>query len=128
MKFEIPKIWADRLNNADLDGVLSLYEETALLLATFDARPLTQPAQRRKYFENFMRRPGAGVEIDESSLTCIRLSANVYQATGLYTFFFKENDVLVRQPARFTFIVSVDDRPLILHHHSSLVPNADSDQ
>ena len=123
MKFEIPQIWCERINAGELEGVLALYEESALLLATFDAEPLVQTAQRRKYFENFMGRPGAGVEIDEASLTYSRHSEGVYQATGLYTFFCEEDDVLVRQPARFTFIVSVDERPLILHHHSSLVPN-----
>ena len=127
MNFEIPKMWCERVNAGDLEGVLSLYEETALLLATFDAQPLDQPAQRRKYFEDLLNRPGAGVEVDEASLTHSRHSDGVYQATGLYTFFYEEGDVLVRQPARFTFIVSVDERPLILHHHSSLVPNPDSD-
>ena len=127
MNLEIPKMWCERVNAGDLEGVLSLYEETALLLATFDAQPLDQPVQRRKYFENFMGRPGARVEVDETSLAHNRHSEGVYQATGLYTFFYEEVGVLVRQPARFTFIVSVDERPLILHHHSSLVPNPDSD-
>ena len=127
MNLEIPKIWSERINAGDLEGVLSLYEESALLLATFDAQPLDQPVQRRKYFENLLNRPGAGVEVDEASLTYSRHSEDVYQATGLYVFFYEEGDVLVRQSARFTFIVSVDERPLILHHHSSLVPNPDSD-
>ena len=127
MNFEIPKIWSERINAGDLEGVLALYEESALLLATFDAQPLDQPVQRRKYFENLLKRPGAGVEVDETTLVHSRHSEGVYQATGLYTFFYEEGGVLVRQPARFTFIVSVDERPLILHHHSSLVPNADSD-
>ena len=128
MKFEIPKIWRERINAGDLEGVLSLYEENALLFATFDAQPLGQPDQRRKYFENFLKRPGAGVEVDETTLVHSRLSENVCQATGLYVFFYEEGDVLVRQHARFTFIVSVDQTPLILHHHSSLVPNADSEE
>ena len=126
MNFEIPQIWCERINAGDLEGVLALYEESALLLATFDAQPLDQPVQRREYFENFLNRPGAGVEIDETTLVHSRHSEGVYQATGLYTFFYEEGGVLVRQSARFTFIVSVDERPLILHHHSSLVPNADS--
>jgi hypothetical protein len=126
MNLEIPKIWSERINAGDLEGVLVLYEESALLLATFDDHPLDQPVQRRKYFENLLNRPGAGVEVDETTLVHSRHSEGVYQATGLYTFFYEEVGVLVRQPARFTFIVSVDERPLILHHHSSLVPNADS--
>ena len=128
MKFEVPKIWCERINAGDLEGVLSLYEENALLFATFDAQPLGQPEQRRNYFENFLKRPGAGVEVDETTLVHSRLSEGAYQATGLYTFFYQEGDVLVRQHARYTFIVSVDQTPLILHHHSSLVPNADSEE
>ena len=126
MKFEVPKIWCERLNAGDLDGVLSLYDENALLFATFDVQPLVQPEQRRKYFEGFLARPGAGVEVDETTLVHRLHSDDVYQATGLYVFFYEEGDVLVRQHARFTFIVSVDESPLILHHHSSLVPNAES--
>ena len=128
MNFEIPRIWADRLNAGDVDGVVSLYDENALLLATFDAEPLAQPAQRRKYFEGFMGRPGAGVELDDTTLLHNRLSEGAYQTTGLYTFFYQDGDVLVRQHARFTFIVSIDKEPLILHHHSSLVPDADSEE
>ena len=75
-----------------------------------------------------MGRPGAGVELDDTTLLLNRLSEGVYQATGLYTFFYQDGDVLVRQHARFTFIVSIDKEPLILHHHSSLVPDADSEE
>ena len=125
MKFEVPKIWCERLNAGDLDGVLSLYDENALLFATFDVQPLDQPEQRRKYFEGFLARPGAGVEVDEATLVHTNLADGVYLATGLYVFFYEEGDGLVRQHARFTFIVSVDESPLILHHHSSLVPNAE---
>ena len=128
MNFKIPRIWVDRLNAGDVDGVVSLYNENALLLATFDAEPLAQPAQRRKYFEGFMGRPGAGVELDDKTLLHKPLSGGAYQATGLYTFFYQDGDVLVRQHARFTFIVSIDKEPLILHHHSSLVPDTDSEE
>ena len=75
-----------------------------------------------------MGRPGAGVELDDTTLLRNRLSEGVYQTTGLYTFFYQDGDVLVRQHARFTFIVSIDKEPLILHHHSSLVPDADSEE
>lgn len=127
MNFDIPNQWSDLLNEGKLEGILSLYEEKALLMATFDADPLMQPAQRREYFENFMNRPGAGVEVDPSTLYHKPLSSNLYQATGFYTFFYEEDGVLVRQNARFTFIVSIKDSHLILHHHSSLVPNANSE-
>jgi hypothetical protein len=127
MNFDIPNQWTDLLNEGNLEGVLSLYEEKALLMATFDAEPLMRPAQRREYFENFMKRPGAGVEVDPSTLSHKPLSSDLYQATGHYTFFYEEADVLVRQNARFTFIVSIKDSHLILHHHSSLVPNANSE-
>ena len=126
MKFEVPKIWCERLNAGDLDGVLSLYDENALLFATFDAQPLVQPEQRRKYFEGFLARPkGARSRWTKPPLFTVGTRmASIRQP--VFMFFYKEGDVLVRQHARFTFIVSVDESPLILHHHSSLVPNAES--
>lgn len=127
MDFEIPKKWSSHINDGDLESVLSLYEDNALLMATFDAQPLSQPSHRRKYFENFLARKGAGVDVDESSLYCIRLSQNIYQATGLYTFFYEENNEVVRHKSRYTFIVSDEDSSLILHHHSSLVPSPTSE-
>ena len=60
MKFEVPKIWCERLNAGDLEGVLSLYDENALLFATFDVQPLVQPEQRRKYFEGFLAAQAPG--------------------------------------------------------------------
>ena len=128
MNFEIPNIWCERMNAGDVEGVLSLYAENAVLFATFDAQPLVQPVQRRKYFEGFLARPGAGVEVDEATLVHTNLADGVYLATGLYVFFYEEGDVLVRHHARFTFTVSVDESPMILHHHSSLVPNAESEK
>ena len=89
MNFEIPRIWADRLNAGDVDGVVSLYDENALLLATFDAEPLAQPAQRRKYFEGFMGRPGAGVELDDTTLCTTGSRKELTRRQGLYTFFIR---------------------------------------
>ena len=54
MNFEIPNIWCERMNAGDVEGVLSLYAENAVLFATFDAQPLVQPVQRRKYFEGLL--------------------------------------------------------------------------
>lgn len=123
MNYDIPRLWSDLINEGDVEGVLALYAENAPLFATFDPQPLDRPEQRRKYFEGFLGRPGAGVELDEASLGFVSTAEGAYHATGLYTFFYEENGILVRQAARFTFIVSVDQGPAILHHHSSLVPN-----
>ena len=47
-----------------------------------------------------------------------------YGATGLYEFFYLENGMQVRHPARFSFMVKFDPTQKIQHHHSSLIPDS----
>jgi hypothetical protein len=62
------------------------------------------------------------VEVDPSTISHSELGKSNYSSTGLYTFFFKEGDQLVRQKARFTFIFNNQNSGSILHHHSSVIP------
>jgi hypothetical protein len=42
----------------------------------------------------------------------------------LYDFYYTENGSEVRHPARYTFMVRVDQQGKIAHHHSSLLPSS----
>ena len=80
MNYDIPRLWSDLINDGDVEGVLALYAENAPLFATFDPQPLDRPEQRRKYFEGFLGRPGAGVE-NLGDKTLARLAALVSEET-----------------------------------------------
>jgi hypothetical protein len=99
-----------------------MYSKEALLFATFEEKPLNNPSSIRKYFEIFLSREEAGVEVDPSTISHSELGKSNYSSTGLYTFFFKEGDQLIRQKARFTFIFNNQNSGSILHHHSSVIP------
>ena len=122
MNFDHLENWISRINAGNLEQVVSMYSNEALLFATFEGKPLNNPSSIRKYFEIFLSREEAGVEVDPSTISHSELGKSNYSSTGLYTFFFKEGDQLVRQKARFTFIFNNQNSGSILHHHSSVIP------
>lgn len=122
MEFSHLENWIDQINSGNLEQVVSLYSQDALLFATFDEKPLNSPALIDGYFDSFLARDGAGVELDSASVCHSKLGENHYSSTGLYTFFFKEGDQHVRQKARFTFIFNLQKTGSIIHHHSSVIP------
>jgi hypothetical protein len=122
MNFDHLENWISRINAGNLEQVVSMYSNEALLFATFEEKPLNNPSSIRKYFEIFLSREEAGVEVDPSTISHSELGKSNYSSTGLYTFFFKEGDQLVRQTARFTFIFNNQNSGSILHHHSSVIP------
>ena len=78
----------------------------------------------QNYFEKFTSREGAGVSLQEESLVLEDWGQEGYGATGLYEFFYMENGMQVRHPARFSFMVKSDPTQKIQHHHSSLIPDS----
>jgi len=117
-----PKIWENELNAGNLESVLKCYASDAVLFATFEPAPILTPEGIRAYFTGFLSRDGAGVKFDESSMMYHSISDNAYLCTGLYEFFYRENEELVRHPARFSYMVEVDSIHQIKHHHSSVIP------
>ena len=123
MNVNLLETWVSRLNNAELDDLVSMYFKEAVLFATFHKSPLDKPQLIRDYFTNFLSREGAGVVLDSSGVQHSKLAENCHSSTGLYTFLYSENDQLVRQKARFTFIFKNEITGCILHHHSSVIPS-----
>lgn len=131
--------WNDALASGDPNQVASLYSDDALLLPTLSGEPRRTHAAIRDYFNNFLARAPRG-RIDSRT---IRLGCNSALDAGNYSF-------LLRDPAdaagasreewvkaRYSFVYTFNpgagagagDGPgqgewLILHHHSSLQPQA----
>lgn len=129
--------WNDALASGDPNQVASLYSDDALLLPTLSAEPRRTHAAIRDYFSDFLARAPRG-RIDSRT---IRLGCNSALDAGTYSF-------LLRDPAnsagaggeqwvkaRYSFVYTFSsgtgsgDAPgpgewLILHHHSSLQPQA----
>ena len=124
MNYEIPIKWIDAVNVGNVNRIMDCYDPCASLFATFSAQLINTRAGIQNYFEKFTSRDGAGVSLQEDSLKLEDWGQEGYGATGLYEFFYMENGMQVRHPARFSFMVRVDPTQRIQHHHSSLIPDS----
>ena len=90
----------------NLDAVLALYSDSAVLIPTLSSRMCTTHAERRSYFVNFLET----LKHDPQILWHAHLGDGVH--AGLYRFG-------ASLTARFTFVVRDGQ---IVHHHSSQIP------
>jgi hypothetical protein len=113
--------WLQAVNTGQIDQLVSLYADDAVLLPTFSSQVLRTPASRRRYFERLARQPGLQVSMHEKTLR-VHQTGKVEVATGIYCFRFEIDEVMLSFEARFTFVVDATAARPVLHHHSSQLP------
>ena len=104
------------------DAVVPTYTPDAVLLPTFENRPLIGSTQIRGYFVHFLEQHPVG-RIDTRAI--VRAGCNMGVVAGLYTFTVNEGTARVDKPARYTYVYTYKQdvgRWLIAHHHSSAQP------
>ncbi len=116
------RTWEVCLNNTDLDGIISLYAEDAVLWGTFSDIFCDTPELIRKYFEVLFYKKNLKVKFGASNLRSFGEAA-IY--SGEYEFSY-ENEKLIIFPARFSFVFYKDNNEIykIIDHHSSLIPDS----
>jgi hypothetical protein len=104
----------------DVQRVLELYHEHAILLPTFSPTICTTHSQLYSYFKNLISLPTLTITTEE--FLAIESEAALV-ASGLYTFQYTSGEKLVTIPARFTFVYKkFNGEWLIVNHHSSVLP------
>lgn len=112
--------WVKAVTGGSADPVLKLYDDKAVLLATFGPKPLVGHSQLREYFVKLTALPHLRAETNES---IIRIFGDIAINSGLYTFSYEKGGKVVNVPARFSFTYRKDgDKWKIVDHHSSMVP------
>lgn len=115
--------WAAAFNAGDVLGVLNLYAENALLLATAAPDPRRGRVAMRSYFDNLMVARSANVTFGQ---TLSIEGTDPAAASGLYEFRYTDPARgLVSVQSRFTYVVTRNgpgEVGQILQHHSSAVP------
>jgi len=112
--------WVKAVTGGSPDPVVKLYDDKAVLLATFDPKPLVGHAQLREYFAKLTALPKLRVETKES---IIRIYGDTAVNSGLYTFIYEKDGKVVNVPARFSFTYRKEgEKWKIVDHHSSVVP------
>jgi hypothetical protein len=113
--------WARALGAGQGEGpIVALYAKNAILLSTFDPKPLDTPQAIAAYFHGLTMKPGLGVEVRSEKVETFGGGGT---DSGLYTFHYMEGDKRVDVPARFTFVWRFEGGRLqIVAHHSSVEP------
>ena len=118
----ILKAWMDAVNNGDLEGLLALYDESAVLIPTFSNRLLSKPDAIRDYFTKICSREELSIALHEKTLNVQRISEAVYGMNGIYCWRFAVDGELLSFEARFSYMLDLARAKPILHHHSSQIP------
>ncbi|NMW17549.1 MAG: DUF4440 domain-containing protein [Chlorobiaceae bacterium] len=114
--------WVSRVCSGNPDDIAELYHESAVLVPTFSPHTVTAPEGVKNYFGQLASRDGLGVRLHNKALRKQSLSDTVHTLSGIYSFEFEVDQVLLSFPSRFSFMVDISLPKPILHHHSSQVP------
>ena len=113
--------WIAAVESKDVNRVVKLYDDDAVLLATFGAKPILTQEARAEYFKNkiFVYKD---LKVKVNELHTER-DGDIALANGLYTFSFKQGGQTVKVPARFSFVFEEETEGWEIEaHHSSVVP------
>jgi len=114
--------WMTAINCGDIDGLLALYDEKAVLFPTFSNRLISGPAKIRAYFESLGSREDLSLALHEKTVTVQPVNGSVYSMSGIYCWRFAVDGELLSFEARFSYVMDLDLPSPILHHHSSQIP------
>ena len=113
--------WVEALGSGKGEApIAALYAPEAILLSTFDPKPLETPAEIAAYFHKLTQNPNLKATVQTEK---IHTFADGGADSGLYIFSYTKDGKEVRVPARFTFVFHRTPAGwLIVSHHSSVVP------
>lgn len=114
--------WMDAVNHGDIEALLSLYDENAVLIPTFSNKLPNTPDKLREYFEKLGTREGLSIALHEKTLHIQPMKGDIYALSGIYNWRFEVEGEMLNFEARFSYVLDISKPRPILHHHSSQVP------
>jgi len=115
---EFVEEWMKTICSNNIDAIVSLYKEDAVLLGTLDSKIRKGSSEIKEYFVFFVQLKPRGkiTEIIEKDFGERRFAV----ANGTYDFDLTGNDEQTTTPARFTFVLDRVGTTWKIHsHHSS---------
>jgi hypothetical protein len=119
---DILEQWMQAVNNGDIEMLLGLYDNQAVLIPTFSNRLLKTPDELRKYFEKLGSREELSIALHEKTLIVQNLQNEVSVLSGIYNWRFAVDGEVLNFEARFSYVIDLSRPNPILHHHSSQIP------
>lgn len=114
--------WIKAVNDGDIESLLCLYDNEAVLIPTFSNRLLNTPDKLKNYFEKLGSREELSIALHEKTLLIQELKNEIYSLSGIYNWRFAVDGELLNFEARFSYIIDLSKPNPILHHHSSQIP------
>lgn len=119
MKAIILNRWVECVNKHNVEEVLKLYDDNAILLPTLSNKIRKTKAELQDYFEHFLSKKELKAEVKELYIQTV-FNNELKADSGTYVFTWKNNQNEYESlNARFTFIIH---KGKILEHHSSIEP------
>ena len=113
--------WMETICSNNVENIVSLYQEEAVLLGTLDGKLRRGHDEIKEYFDFFVKLQPCGkiTSIVEEDFGHRRMGV----ANGTYDFDLTENGEKIVAPARFTFVLERTGTKWKIHtHHSSKLP------
>ncbi len=114
--------WMQAVNSGDLEGLLALYDEDAILIPTFSNRLLSKPESIRDYFVKLSSREELSVALHQKTLRIQSVGGDIHAMHGIYCWRFAIEGELLSFEARFSYMLDLGRTTPIIHHHSSQIP------
>ena len=118
---EFVEEWMETICSNNVENIVSLYKEEAVLMGTLDGKLRKGHSDIREYFDFFVKLQPCGkiTTIEEEDFGHRRMGV----ANGTYDFDLTENGEKTMAPARFTFVLERAGTKWKIHsHHSSKLP------
>jgi len=119
---DILNCWVAAVNGKDIETLVGLYGENAVLLPTFSNRMFKDLKGIREYFQRLSQRNDLGVKLHHKPLMVQPIDLDKYALSGVYCWSFSIDGELFSFEARFSYILDMGLTRPIIHHHSSQIP------
>jgi hypothetical protein len=116
------KEWMQAINKGDLEGLIALYDQNAVLIPTFSNRLLSKPEAIRDYFSKLCGREELSIALHEKTLGIQSVNDDMHALHGIYCWRFAIDGELLSFEARFSYMLDFARPGPIIHHHSSQIP------
>lgn len=114
--------WMRAVNNGDIQDLLGLYDNKAVMIPTFSNRLLDKKEKIKDYFEKLANKEELSIALHENTIITQDLGNNIYLLSGIYNWRFAVDGELLNFEARFSYVIDSTKPSPILHHHSSQIP------
>ncbi len=119
---DILKQWMKAVNDGDVETLLNLYDNKAVLIPTFSNRLLNTADKLKDYFEKLGNREDLSIALHEKTLITQELGNQIFLLSGIYNWRFVVDGELLNFEARFSYVIDLSKSNPILQHHSSQIP------